>query len=718
MARPLNIVIVGAGIGGLTAGLALRQNGHHVTIIESSKFSNETGAAIHIAPNANGLLRRLGVFVEDFGANECRGIRVYTPGGHQVLNQDLSNDNKKWEHPWHLVHRGHLHLALWAKATGKGGKGQPCELRLAHRAKFVDPHRAEVTLENGDVISGDLVLGADGVHSRCRKALELDHCPEPFDGGDSAFRFLVPVAELLECKDTRDIIGPPGTLHMVIDKDRRLVYYPCVNDSLMNCLLIHPSELSRGDNQDWNQQGDKARLLKIGQSFAPGFGAIMSKAPEDSLKVWTLLDLEVLPRWVNGKLALLGDAAHPFLPHQAQGGAQAIEDAISLAAVLPLGTEVDDVNERLVLYQQCRKERADHIQAYTRLSGKSFEEQKKAGVKYEAMEFTKFNFSHDEWHHSTAKLEKLIWSKRPYRWRQPLSFGPSPGPRQSLNQLPDISTHPEQYQIVHTMRFTTSGTYIRKLFPTPSFSFNLPNTLVQASIVCCSLKNLTWLGGSGYDHCGLYIHGVQYKKQNGELLHGTFLPILFENLADPIITGREEIAAPKLSCDIDIESPESGNARTVRLSWRGTTFGELKFGDLLEESQDPAEKGRSDQGKAVTPMPTPDDGIFMYRYVPAVGEPGKADAEYAVFDPFPERQSGANGAEENDIGKRSDNQVECAKRVARSPKLGFHAGDWSSLPTIHHITAVLAEIPIYEILEATVERKDSVGDRRGVRRIE
>ena len=87
-------------------------------------------------------------------------------------------------------------------------------------------------------------------------------------------------------------------------------------------------------------------MLELGSNFGADFRALQSTTLEDSHQVWILLDLEGLPRWVNGTLALLGDAAHPFLPHQAQGGAQAIEDAVSLAIVLPLGTKAQGECER------------------------------------------------------------------------------------------------------------------------------------------------------------------------------------------------------------------------------------------------------------------------------------------------------------------------------------------------------------------------------------
>ena len=242
-------------------------------------------------------------------------------------------------------------------------------------------------------------------------------------------------------------------------------------------------------------------------------------------------------------------------------------------------------------------------------------------------------------------------------------------------------------------------------------------TVVEASIVCCSLRNMTWLGSTGYDHCGLYIHGVKYTKKDGEILQGTFLPILFENLTDPIITGREELAAPKLGCDIDVSS--SGDSRSVRMSWRGTTFAELEWNSLQAKPQTNGANGTNGTGATNgaqskppgppgPPMPKiEDNGLFMYRYVPAVGEPGKADAEYAVFDEYEKKAQAP-----------AEPQQEVQDQTTKSATIKFSAGDWNSLPTLHHIAQGLADVPIYGIVEATVKEVPSVGDVRGARRIE
>lgn len=310
------------------------------------------------------------------------------------------------------------------------------------------------------------------------------------------------------------------------------------------------------------------------------------------------------------------------------------------------------------------------------------------------MAYTAYNFGHCEVDNSANVFKRYLWSKKKdLYWRMPIGFGPFPGPRQDYLGRPQGGKSTRTF-VTASVKFKTSRTYLETLFPTSSYSFSSPSTVCTASISITTLGNMSWLGGGGYNHCGLYIHGVKYTKRDGTVIKGTHLPVLFESLTDPIVSGRDELGMNKIFCDIDID--RSTDSYRARCSWRGAEFLDFELPNL--QADDPATEHGTIGGEA-------DYGILTYKYIPAVGEPGKADVEYPCVVPHEE-----------------DNKTAPAtvKAVARSasPSIKFDAKDWESLPTLHHVTSGLAKIPIYEILSAKVVEGTGVPDVSACRRIE
>lgn len=241
-------------------------------------------------------------------------------------------------------------------------------IHTSSRIASVDPHQAEIRFEQGDVVKGDVLIGADGVRSVCRKAAagpEFDSFPY----GKSAFRFIVPRIKVVEDPETRELGEVLGSLDMFFSPQNKVIMYPCVNDTLLNIVCIHPSHLSEASDETYNKSVSRDKVLEVFHEFDRRILKIFEKCDSDTLKVWPLLDAPDLPTFVNDHLALIGDAAHPFTPFIGQGGAMAIEDAAALTVMLSRGVTAADVPERLKLYNQARLKRATLIQGYSRVAG-------------------------------------------------------------------------------------------------------------------------------------------------------------------------------------------------------------------------------------------------------------------------------------------------------------------------------------------------------------
>jgi hypothetical protein len=313
------------------------------------------------------------------------------------------------------------------------------------------------------------------------------------------------------------------------------------------------------------------------------------------------------------------------------------------------------------------------------------------------MQYTNYNFGHDEFDHASNIFKRWKWAKKPdMYWRMPIGFGPFPGPRMDAYGRRRLADGPTRRFTTTSIKFKTSRTFLESILPTPQFTFASADTVATASFSVTRLDKMAWLGGQGYTHLGLYVHGVQYTKRDGSTITGTHLPILFESLTDPIVSGREELGMPKLFCDIEMHN--RSRSCHIAASWRGATFANLSLSDLTED--DPATEHGTIGGEA-------DYGILVYRYIPAVGAPGKADAEYACVVPH---------EEEAKVQKSTVEKVWRAKPEKAS--VDIRGLDWDALPTLHHVTDVLAKIPIYEVLAAKVVEGRGVPDVIAARRIE
>lgn len=208
-----------------------------------------------------------------------------------------------------------------------------------------------------------------------------------------------------------------------------------------------------------------------------------------------------------------------------------------------------------------------------------------------------------------------------------------PRPRQTHFGIAQDSK--ESTFVTDSIKIKTSKTILQNLFPPGKtcWRFKSPGTVAYCSFYQTTLGNMQWLGHSGYSHLGLYIHGVEYVKNDGENVCGTYLPVLFKNLTDPIISSREELGMPKLYSTIDIERDTT--SYHIRAGWQGMTWGTFQLNGLAPKESSAV--GRLGITGSMTDDQS-DSGILVIRYVPKVGHElkGQAEAEYAVFDRFVE----------------------------------------------------------------------------------
>ncbi|RPB23406.1 FAD/NAD(P)-binding domain-containing protein [Terfezia boudieri ATCC MYA-4762] len=417
--KKLDIGIIGAGIGGLGAAIALRREGHRVEIFERSKFKYELGAAINVCPNASRLLTEWGF---DFKrARAVVGIyRKLMRDGNLDINYafEIKHSVAKYGAEWYLLHRVDLHSELLRLAEEQEGQsiGIPVKIRLdAEVTEATDIETAIIQLKNGDKFKKDFIVAADGVHSAFVSKITGSSSPA-IPSGYSAFRFLIPTETLLADPITQPFFAnKPGSLNAIIYQDRRLIFYPCRDETIENFVTIHPDTQSRETKEDWQAAGCNTRddLLAALPAADPSIKAILQKA--EDIKLWPLLFRKPLKTWHKGKCVLIGDAAHPMLPHQGQAGAQALEDGAALAVMLSQLHSSDEIPRRLELFEKVRINRASALQIFSNVGQDQGERMQKDAQPYvngpvpkNPEEFQEWNFRHDVMKESLDVLKDYI----------------------------------------------------------------------------------------------------------------------------------------------------------------------------------------------------------------------------------------------------------------------------------------------------------------------
>ncbi|RDW87852.1 hypothetical protein BP5796_03546 [Coleophoma crateriformis] len=396
----LRIIVVGGGIAGLVAALALRAPRREVIVLEASRMNKELGALISLQPNASKIATSLGLdsILASTGPMEDKAFRVYNPEGQKQM--DIPSDFQKYGAQRIIYHRVDLHNALKEACTAPHGYGKPVQIIPSSRVLTADCEKGIVNLESGTTYQGDIIIGADGIHSNLRTSVLGQGVSAPKPTGLSAYRLLLDTADLERSKAFTSVINPrEAATIMVVGHDRRIVMGPGRDGSVYGVVAIVPDEHMKEDSdmKSWTSEGDTTKLFESFAEFPEWIKDVL-RASNTAPALYQLRDIDPLPNWVRGRTILIGDAAHAMLPTQGQGASQSFEDAEALQAFLRdvnKDTSEAEIKHCLREVYETRHARASLIQAYSRQQAKPGMDPATMKVKLNPVEFLDYNCKYD-----------------------------------------------------------------------------------------------------------------------------------------------------------------------------------------------------------------------------------------------------------------------------------------------------------------------------------
>ena len=343
------VSIVGAGLGGLAAALAIQRYGMRVRVYEQAARLAEVGAGVHQSPNGLKVLKALGlqeVLERDWYRPKCISTRHYQTGVPNFEGDLGAPFVDKFGAPFVSLHRADLHNALIDAVRQNDPNAIVLDKKLIGLTET--PEQVELAFADGSKHATQVLIAADGVHSVIRSSL-YGELGATFTG-HVAYRGLVSVDAV-----PTDIIEPK--VNVWVGPGKHVVAYYVRRGELVNYVAI--IEERGWETESWTTKADKAQLAKAFEDWHPPVQTLIDKTLDDQCFKWALLNRVPLPHWSTPRITLIGDAAHPMVPYLAQGAVMAIEDGWVLAHAL---ANQDDVSSALATYEATRIERTTKVQ--------------------------------------------------------------------------------------------------------------------------------------------------------------------------------------------------------------------------------------------------------------------------------------------------------------------------------------------------------------------
>jgi salicylate hydroxylase len=346
--RP-SVAVVGGGIGGLFAANALIAQGLVVSVYEQAPALGEIGAGVFLTPNSVRQLQRVGLEpeVERRGARVGADSRYFRHDGTPIAPVQVT-DSSGWNATFGMHRADLIELLAAALPTGIVHTGHRC----TGFTQTADA--ARVSFANGATIEADVVIAADGIHSELRQYVTPPS--RPVFHGSVAWRGVLPHRRIPH--------WPTDAWLMWLGQGRHFLTFPVRAGELINYVGFVPADEEM--KESWSAPGDPDVLRHEFAGWDPRIGTLLGEV-EHTFR-WALYDREPLPTWSRGRLTLLGDAAHPMLPHLGQGANQSIEDGIALATILARASNAT-APVALLAYEQLRRERVALVQRGARENG-------------------------------------------------------------------------------------------------------------------------------------------------------------------------------------------------------------------------------------------------------------------------------------------------------------------------------------------------------------